>query len=1136
LWENIHESGESAMSQHSDIYALLIGINDYESEAVRRLQFAVADVVAFRQFLIQRMGLNPDNSVLLSYPAVESARTPRRAEVLRALDRFSAAPMRPEDTFVLYFAGHGFASDDVSFLLTADSDPGSSNLLGETAISLATIKRFIQGIRAGQQLLILDACRNEPTTLTRDTGSSFFDAAMARDIAAVVRGNGGDQARPDHTAQARAILSACWQGQVSYEYRSGGQSWFCHNLLETLRGHANDEIEITGLTELVRQRMLTNAWRELPQAKCQEPYLVLEGRSLRLRIGIPNSASPSCVPKAPPVKAAEELHRPAPQEVPPARIKDPWTNDVGICFRLIRPGSFAMGASASDSAAPADEQPRTIMAIPRPFWAATFPLTNAVIHRFLQSGKLNDDPRFAKLRGDRSFAAQLRQAKAADNVPAVEVSHDDAEILCAWLHSLDGRHYRLPVEAEWEYMARAGTTGPYWWKDQTAANDCAVFAGAGPAPADSGRANGLGLIDVLGNVAEWTASAYDRIDSGAATRAADSLCGDARVARGGSWRAKTIEDLRVSRRKSMFRRTRADDLGVRIVCDFDPAADSEEKHENWGQFVEANQQSAAPTAVRQEEPDRKDLVPLVTATVKKVVQTLKATLGPCGRAMPLSVPMGIRTTTHGWEVLANLASDDPSEQAIIRLMSEAMKTRRSFGDGATRTAILAGEMFLESVPALAVGQEWASVQRGIEKAAKAVATYLAKAASKVDVTIEMVKGIGTMAAGGDTAVGDELANALEKVGSDGVVYAKAGIGTQTRVEVFEGIQFDSGYLSPHFVTDPDEMQCVLEDAYILIHEGRLSNVKELMPLLEAVVKAERPILIVADEVDGAVLETLVANKSRGTLKCCAVPPPGDGSQRKAMLQDLAILVGGTALFESTERKLGDLALTDLGRAGRTVIGQSSTTIIGGAGKQLEIGKRVEELRHQIETSNSDDDREKFMERLAKLAGGVAVVDVGGASEREIRTKTILVRDAMKAIRAACESGVLAGGGVPLARTAALLETARSRPEQVPGIQAVAQALRMPLRTIVKNAGIDPEEVLRTVCAHEGFIGFDVVNRRLTDLRSVGIVDPAEVLIAAVSNAATIACRLIDHASQIDSARTNRHDRQKECQEPKESRL
>jgi chaperonin GroEL len=590
----------------------------------------------------------------------------------------------------------------------------------------------------------------------------------------------------------------------------------------------------------------------------------------------------------------------------------------------------------------------------------------------------------------------------------------------------------------------------------------------------------------------------------------------------------------------MFRRTRADDLGMRIVYDFEWATGADEKGESRQHFIGALRQSTAtvvppaPTGARQAEKTgvasptqtvtitresvRANLLPSVTATVKKVVQTLRKTFGPCGRAMPLSFPTGPLTATHGWEVLTNLASDDPSEQAVIRLMREAMKTRRSVGDGATRTALIAGEIFLETVPALIAGHDSACIQRGIERAAKAVAKHLEKTSSKLPPTNKMVKDLAMVASGGDAGIGDAMADALEKVGWDGLVYAKEGVGLNMHLDVYEGTQFDRGYLSPHFVTDPDEMQCVLENAYILIHEKKLSSAKDLVPLLEAVVDADRPMLIVANDVDGEVLETLVANKNRGTLKCCAVSPPGDGGQCKAILQDLAILTGGTAIFESSDRKLDDFTLADLGRASKIIIGKDNTAIIGGAGDHAEIRKRIEELRHEIETADSDCDREKFEERLAKLCGGAAVIDVGGADEHEIKTKTILVRDTRRAILAACENGVLPGGGVPLVRTAALLVTARSKPEEAPGIQAVAKALRIPLRTIVENAGIDPESVLEKVCSNGGFFGFDVVSKKLMDLQKAGIIDPTRVVIASVSNAAAIACRLIDHASHFHSAK------------------
>ena len=945
------------MSASGNVYALLIGINDYESEAVRRLQFAVADVLAFHEILGQRLQLRQENCILLTHPSAGTGSIPVRKEMLRALAQFSKAPMGPDDTFLLYFAGHGFSAADKSYLLTVDSDPALPELLAETAVSLETVTRFTRQVKAGQHLLILDACRNNPTTLSRSTDATCLDTAMARDIATLARAPSFGESP---CLPARATLSACWEGQVSYEYPARSHGWFSYNFLESLRNHPSEVLDVSEIVEQVRQRMLDRAWRELPEAGRQTPHIVIEGRPVRLRLSgsqdatadpTPSGAAPpapaqrpqivappppvvvpeaikedrrlpcpacgkvlrlkpsaaakelpcpgcntilkvsadlqqvtvkvagpsvgtveigrkwpsasaqtpvhqtaqtpfvvpvpgpttakeltvdlgngiklemvlicageflmgspesdtdagdsekpqhvvrirkpfylgkylvtqeqweavtgsnpsdlkgpknpvenvswddcqgfcaklgasfrgtfrlpseaqweyacragsagkycfganktqlaeyawytgnaeskthpvgekkpnawglydmhgnvwewcadwydsgyyagsladdptgpttgpgrvlrgggwfngvrhcrsanrrsdapgyrsnglglrvSRVPLSPPqgapagvapsesasrvpaqgprivaiaqvpvlpANAAEGPQPPWTKEVRPAAIQDSWTNDLGISFRLISPGRFAMGASRNDSAASADEQPRMTLTIPRPFWAATFPVTNAVVRRFLENAPLDDDPRFAKLRKDRSFASQVRRGKVDDNLPAVEISHDDAEILCAWLQNMDGRHYRMPVEAEWEYMARAGTAGPYWWDDGSGAGERAVFAATGPAPANPRRANAWGLIDVLGNVAEWTASAYAPLDSGAALKSADDLGGDARVVRGGSWRAKGLDELRVSRRKSMFRRQRADDLGVRIVCDIECATGADE--------------------------------------------------------------------------------------------------------------------------------------------------------------------------------------------------------------------------------------------------------------------------------------------------------------------------------------------------------------------------------------------------------------------------------------------------------------------------------------------------------------------------------------------------------------------------------
>ena len=613
------------MSAPGNVYALLIGINDYESESVRRLQFAVADVLAFHEILGQRLQLRAENCILLAHPSAGTGKVPVRKEVLRALTQFSKARMGPDDTFLLYFAGHGFAAADKSYLLTVDSDPAPPELLEETAVSLETVARLTRRVTAGQHLLILDACRNNPTTLDRSTGAAYLDTAMARDIATLARAPSAD--RTGSCLPARAILSACWEGQVSYEYPAQSHGWFSYNLLESLRNHPSELLDVSEFAEQVRHRMRGRAWRDLPQADGQEPHVVIEGRPVRLRLNSLEADQAAATPSesAPPsakvtadeprrrcpacgkvlrlksnaagkrlpcpacntiLKVAADLRqvtladtpqRPSLKKACPPAIQDSWTNDLGICFRLISAGQFAMGASRGDSATSADEQPRMTLTIPRPFWAATFPVTNAVVRRFLENTSLEDDPRFAKLRKDRSFAGQLRRGKVDDNLPAVEISHDDAQILCAWLQSLDGRHYRMPVEAEWEYMARAGTVGTFWWKDGSAAEKCAVFAATGPAPADLRRANGWGLIDMLGNVAEWTASAYAPLDSGAVLKSADGLGGDARVVRGGSWRTKGLEELRVSRRKSMFRRLRADDLGVRIVCDIECATGADEK-------------------------------------------------------------------------------------------------------------------------------------------------------------------------------------------------------------------------------------------------------------------------------------------------------------------------------------------------------------------------------------------------------------------------------------------------------------------------------------------------------------------------------------------------------------------------------
>ncbi len=612
------------MSTGGRLYVLLIGVNEYASRAVQPLKFAVADVLAVRELLSQRMDLDDDRCLMLTSPARPGAEVPRRPEVLRTLDKFSKAPMGPEDTFLLYFAGHGFSLGEGTYLLTADSEPASELLLRDTAISLEILRDYTRHLSAGQQLVILDACRNDARALARSVESDALNAAMARDIRALAK---DDRARADvggHRRQLRSVISACWEGQRSYEYPVAGHGWFCYHLLGYLREFQGGELAVTDLSEAVGERMHSSAWRELPEAEAQRPYVEVHGQPVRLRFkhvgAVPLGAHPQTsevsktsevyvrhgkpdlrvgtVPLRSPASdsvaapsgaiATEQRSRPSQREQVEA-VKSPWTNALGIRFHLIRRGAFVFGASPGDGSARADELPRLKMAIEQDLWAAEFPLTVAVVRRFLDSLSVDCDPAEDALRRDRSFASQCRGTVAADGLPAVDLSLADAEVLCAWMHSLDGRRYRLPTEAEWEYMARAGTSGSSWWatgagsrpvgsdRDPSAAEagpakplgPCppAVFAGDGPRPADPSRANPWGLIDVLGNVWEWTSSAYGPIAPGTVMSAGGVLSGEARTVRGGSWRSRSPAELRVSARLSMCKRTRAGDLGVRLICD-----------------------------------------------------------------------------------------------------------------------------------------------------------------------------------------------------------------------------------------------------------------------------------------------------------------------------------------------------------------------------------------------------------------------------------------------------------------------------------------------------------------------------------------------------------------------------------------
>jgi chaperonin GroEL len=400
------------------------------------------------------------------------------------------------------------------------------------------------------------------------------------------------------------------------------------------------------------------------------------------------------------------------------------------------------------------------------------------------------------------------------------------------------------------------------------------------------------------------------------------------------------------------------------------------------------------------------------------------------------------------------------------------------------------------------------LKQGIERAVGDVTEKLKKMSISIKTKKEMAQ-VATVAANNDTEIGDKLADAMEKVGKDGVITVEEGKGFTTEIEWVEGMQFDRGYLSPYFVTDPQKMECILEDAYVLIHEKKISNVKELVPLLEAVVNAGKPLVLLAEDIDGEALATLVINKLRGTFRCCAVKAPGYGDRRKAMLEDVAILTGGTAIFESLGRKLENITLAELGRAKKIVIDKDNTTIIEGAGKSAEIKGRIDQLRREIEIATSDYDREKLEERLAKLAGGVAKINVGAATETEMKEKKARVEDALHATRAAVEEGILAGGGVALLRASKTVKPDGLEQDELVGYKIVLRACRSPLVQIAANAGQDGGIICEKVSeAKEAHMGFNAATLVFEDLVKAGVIDPTKVTRTALQNAASVATLML----------------------------
>jgi chaperonin GroEL len=496
--------------------------------------------------------------------------------------------------------------------------------------------------------------------------------------------------------------------------------------------------------------------------------------------------------------------------------------------------------------------------------------------------------------------------------------------------------------------------------------------------------------------------------------------------------------------------------------------------------------------------------------VSKLARAVKVTLGPKGRNVILQKSFGSPTVTKdGVTVAKEIDLEDPYENMGARMVREvASKTSDVAGDGTTTATVLAEAIFNEGLRAVVAGVNPIQMKQGIERAVADITERLHKMSIKIKSKEEMAN-VGSIAANNDRQIGSLLADAMEKVGKDGVITVDEGKSLQTEVEWVEGMQFDRGYLSPYFVTDPNTMQVVLEDCYVLVFEKKISVIKDLVPLLEAVVQQSKPLLIIAEDVEGEALATLVINRLRGTFKCCAVKAPGYGDRRKAMLEDIAILTGGTPIFETLGIKLESLPLSDLGRAKKVIVDKDNTTIIEGAGRSSDIKARIDQIRREIENATSDYDREKLEERLAKLAGGVAKVNVGAATESEMKEKKARVEDALHATRAAVEEGILPGGGVALLRATGSLkaDSSLSHDQQV-GYNIVVRACRSPLTMIAENAGQDGGIVCERVLEGKANFGYNALTDRYEDLVAAGVIDPTKVTRTALAHAASVATLLL----------------------------
>jgi chaperonin GroEL len=495
--------------------------------------------------------------------------------------------------------------------------------------------------------------------------------------------------------------------------------------------------------------------------------------------------------------------------------------------------------------------------------------------------------------------------------------------------------------------------------------------------------------------------------------------------------------------------------------------------------------------------------------VEKLAKAVKATLGPSGRNVILDKKFGSPTITKdGVTVAKEIELENPYENMGAQLVREvASKTSDIAGDGTTTATVLAEAIYREGLKNVTAGANPTSLQRGINKAVEAVVAELGKISKKVSDSSEIAQ-VATVSANWDKTIGQIIADAMEKVGKDGTITVEEAKSIETTLDVVEGMQFDKGYLSPYFATNAEAMEAVLENAYILIHEKKISSLKDLLPLLEKVAKGGRPLLIIAEDVEGEALATLVVNKLRGTLQVCAVKAPGFGDRRKAMLEDIAVLTGGRCITEDLGIKLESISLDDLGKAKRVVVEKEATTIVEGEGKSKDIQGRVAQIRRQIEETTSDYDREKLQERLAKLAGGVAVINVGAATETEMKEKKARVEDALHATRAAVEEGIVPGGGVALIRAQKVLANLKLEGDEAIGAQIVNRAVEAPLRQLADNAGLEGALIVQEVKKGKGNEGYNVATGAYEDLVKAGVVDPTKVTRSALQNASSISGLLL----------------------------